>query len=138
MTSPTPPSSNNFGSGPTNSPNSTNVFAGSGSSNPPNPPLPPVSTSNSTQAIIALVLGILSMPCFCGFITGIPAIIVGHLELKAIREGRSATSNQGLAKWGFVLGIIGTVISCLVGIAYIVLIAIGVKQEGGLSGPSTF
>lgn len=124
MTPPTPPSPNVFGGGPTY--------------NPPPPPLPPVTAPNNTQAIIALVLGILSMPCFCGFLTGIPAIIIGHLELKAIREGRSAASNRGLAKAGFVTGIIGTGLSCLIAIAYVIFILVAVNQQGGLKNTGTF
>lgn len=124
MTSPTPPSPNVFGGGPTN--------------NPPPPPLPPVTAPNNTQAIIALVLGILSMPCFCGFLTGVPAIIIGHMELKAIREGRSAPSNQGLAKAGFITGIIGTALTCLIAIGYLIFIMVAVNQQGGFKSPSTF
>ena len=73
----------------------------------PNPqPVPPPSASNS-KAVIALVLGIASVFC-CGPFTGIPAAIVGKMEMDAIKQGRSPQSNMGMAKAGFWIGIVGT------------------------------
>lgn len=94
---------------------------------PVSPPPPPPSSSVSTNAIIALILGILSLTCGCGFVTGIPAFFVGRAELKAVRENRSPYSNKALAKIGMILGAIGAVISFLVIIGYLLLIALGVS-----------
>ncbi len=113
--------------------------------NPPIPPSPttsgpagtPAAAPSNTRAIVALILGILSMPCFCGFLTGIPAIILGHLEMKAINEGKSPESNRNLAKIGYILGIVGTALTCLGAIAYVALIALGI-WSGEFKGPSTF
>lgn len=93
----------------------------------------PVKPGPSGMAITALVLGILSLIC-CGFFAGIPAIIVGKQELKAIKEGRSNIEGQTIAQVGFILGIVGTVLTCLVTLIYIGLmvfgISMGIMQEG--------
>ncbi|MBI2338845.1 MAG: DUF4190 domain-containing protein [Deltaproteobacteria bacterium] len=80
----------------------------------------------STKSIIALVCGILSLTC-CGFISGIPAIFIGRAELQGIDAGQIPASNRTLAKVGLVLGIIGTILSCLGTLAYVILIALGIS-----------
>ena len=72
---------------------------------------PGQSQSSSTQAIVALVLGILGIIC-CGLLAPI-AWYLGSQEVKAIREGRSPVAGEGLAKAAMILGIIGTVIFVL-------------------------
>lgn len=67
--------------------------------------------SASTQAITALVLGILGVIC-CGLLAPV-AWYLGNQELKAIREGRSPMAGEALAKIGMILGIIGTVLLVL-------------------------
>jgi len=67
--------------------------------------------SASTQAVIALVLGIVGVVC-CN-ILGPVAWFMGNQELKAIREGRSPAAGEGLAKAGMILGIVGTVLLVL-------------------------
>jgi hypothetical protein len=84
---------------------------------------------------LALILGILSLLC-CGFFSGIPAIFVGHSAIKDIDKGRSAESNRTLAKLGFILGIVGTVLSILGLLAYAAIILFAVMS--GKSTPSTF
>lgn len=119
MTSPTPPTTES-------SPTPTQAPAGGGRAG---------SSSDNTKAIVTLVLGILSLIC-CGFFTGIPAIFVGKSELKAIDEGRSPETNRSLAKVGFILGIIGTILSCLGALAYGAIIAIAIIT--GTPSPSSF
>ncbi|MBI2346252.1 MAG: DUF4190 domain-containing protein [Deltaproteobacteria bacterium] len=84
-----------------------------------------VTPGASVKAIAALVLGILSLIC-CGFIAGIPAIILGRSEMTAIREGRSPIAGEAVAKIGYVLGIIGTVLTCLALMAYAILFVLGI------------
>lgn len=67
--------------------------------------------SASTQAITSLVLGILGVVCCQLF--GPVAWFVGSQELKAIREGRSPAAGEGLAKAGWILGIIGSILLIL-------------------------
>jgi small-conductance mechanosensitive channel len=104
----------------------------------PTPAAPPGTKSENTKAIVTLVLGILSIVC-CGFFAGIPAIFLGRSELKAIDEGRSSEQNRNLAKIGFILGIVGTILSILATLAYIgiIVLAIITGQSTG-SGPETF
>lgn len=75
----------------------------------------PTAPAASARATTALVLGILSIVC-AGFLAGIPAIIIGRMELRDIKSGSAPKSGEGIAKVGFILGIIGTAISCLAGI----------------------
>lgn len=63
--------------------------------------------SASTQAIAALVLGLLSLIC-CGLL-GPVAWYLGSQEGKAIAAGSSPAAGEGLAKVGMILGILGTV-----------------------------
>jgi hypothetical protein len=84
--------------------------------------------TSSTQAIAALVLGLLSLIC-CG-ILGPIAWFLGSQELKAIAAGRSPAAGEGLAKVGMILGILGTV--------YLVLVTLWIFFMGGMAILSTF
>lgn len=71
-------------------------------------PVPPVPTPpTSGKATTSLILGIVSL-FFCGFFTGIPAIITGFSARKEIRRSNGAVSGDGLALGGIVTGILGT------------------------------
>lgn len=83
-------------------------------------------SSNSTKSVVALILGILSLTC-CGFLSGIPAIIIGRSELKQIEEKKIPESNRTMAKVGMILGIVGSVLSCLGTLVYVALIALGIS-----------
>ncbi|KAB2842341.1 DUF4190 domain-containing protein, partial [bacterium] len=91
---------------------------------------------NNTKAIMALVLGILSLLC-CGFFAGIPAIIVGRSEVKAIDEGRGDPANRNLAQIGWILGLVGTILSAIGALVYIAIFAFAIMQ-GKAMNPSTF
>lgn len=64
---------------------------------------------NTQKATWALVLGILSLVC-CGFVAGIPAIILGK---NAKAELEAAGQSGSTANIGMILGIIGTALSVL-------------------------
>lgn len=83
----------------------------------------------SSRAITALVLGILSIVC-TGFLTGIPAIIIGNMELKAIKSGHSTKSSEGLARVGFILGIVGTAITCIITLVSAVIMLLAFTLGG--------
>lgn len=89
------------------------------------PPTGPTVPGASGKAIAALILGILSLIC-CGFCTGIPAIVIARGEMRAIQEGRSSIAGESVAKIGYILGIIGTVLTCLAMVAYGLLFALGI------------
>jgi hypothetical protein len=61
----------------------------------------------SSQAVTALVLGLLGFVC-CQ-ILGPVAWYLGVQEQRSIREGRSPVAGQGFATAGVILGIISTV-----------------------------
>ena len=67
--------------------------------------------SASTQAITALILGILGVIC-CGLMAPI-AWYIGNQELRAIQAGTSPAAGQGLATAGKILGMIGSIILAL-------------------------
>lgn len=84
---------------------------------------PQPTQSTSTQAVTSLVLGILSLFC-CPLLAPV-AWYLGNQEIKAVQEGRSAPSSEGIAKAGMILGIIGTI--------WMVLVAIWVFFMGGMA-----
>jgi hypothetical protein len=73
---------------------------------------PVVQEKASGMAIAALVLGILGF-CCCGFLAGIPAIIVGFMENGKINRGESSQKGKGFAVAGIILGIISVILSCI-------------------------
>jgi hypothetical protein len=77
--------------------------------------MPPPPAGASGRAIASLVLGILSL-VLCGFFTSVPAAILGKMELNAIGRGESPAAGRGIAMAGFWIGIVVSVLSCLVSI----------------------
>jgi hypothetical protein len=66
--------------------------------------------ATSGKAVASLVLGFLS---FCTFLlAGIPAIVLGALALRDVSRGGGRVKGQGLAIGGLVLGILGTLATC--------------------------
>jgi len=86
---------------------------------PPPPPMAMGNTSKNNLGTWALVLGILSIVC-CGFLAGIPAIILGLQSKKAQSEGLATNGNIGNV--GYILGIVG----CALWILSIILNLAGV------------
>lgn len=84
----------------------------------------PPSQSASSKSIISLILGILSI-FLLGFLSGIPAMILAKHEEDEIRQGRSPVAGEMLAKLGFWLGLIGTILSGLTVLIIIFLIFFG-------------
>lgn len=78
-------------------------------------------------AVTSLVLGILSLLCTL-LLTGIPAIIFGHLARKQFRTNPGKYSGQGMATAGLILGYIGSVIGLVVAIFYVVAIMAGIAE----------
>ncbi|MEV7076059.1 DUF4190 domain-containing protein [Streptomyces sp. NPDC093990] len=85
------------------------------------PPMPP----QNGMGVAAMVLGILSCALFCMYgvlslVLGVLAIVFGIKGRK--RAERGEATNHGQAQAGFIMGIIGTIL----GVAVIVLLAIGI------------
>ncbi|MFX3631942.1 MAG: DUF4190 domain-containing protein [Candidatus Pristimantibacillus sp.] len=89
-------------------------------------PQPPYPQKSNGKAVVALVLGILSIVLsiiffvfpFIGLFLGIPAIILGAIALK--ETTRSGEQGRGYAIAGLVCGIIGTLL-CIIVILFIVI-----------------
>lgn len=77
----------------------------------------------SNRSIIAMVLSILGF-VGCGPVTAVPGLILGWLELRAIREGRAPLAGQGFAKVGFYLGAILTALMVLFLLGWIFLVGL--------------
>jgi Domain of unknown function (DUF4190) len=128
MTSPTPPPPGQPGGFPPPPQGQPGGFppspmppAGPPPAGPP-PYGPPAGTGQSTngKAIAALILGIVSIVLCLGYLAGVPAIILGRMAKKEIDQGNG--TGEGLAQAGFITGLIGTVISALLTILWIILI----------------
>jgi hypothetical protein len=87
----------------------------------------PAGQGASGRAVAALILGILSIICM-GFLAGIPAIILGSMELKTIKAGAAPAAGESAAKVGYILGIIGTVLSCITMLIFFIMVALGVSM----------
>jgi hypothetical protein len=68
-----------------------------------------------------LTLGILAIVCNFCFIPGICAWTMGNSDLNAMRAGQMDPSGRGLTQAGQIMGIIGTILSVLLGVANVAL-----------------
>jgi hypothetical protein len=75
------------------------------------------STKTSAAAIASLVLGILSLLCL-GILTGLPAIICGHISLSKQKKDAFLTG-KGMAIAGLVTGYLG--IAWSIGVTFLAL-----------------
>jgi hypothetical protein len=95
---------------------------------PPTTPGPygysPAPRQNSSDAVTALVLGILGL-VMCGPFTAIPAIIVGRKATREIDASGGRLEGRGMAQAGYVLGIVGTVLGGLALLLILFLFALG-------------
>jgi hypothetical protein len=69
-----------------------------------------------SRAVLALVLGLLSMSCM-GLFAGIPAIVLGAMSRKEIDRSQGALTGGGMAAGGIVTGLFGTGLSLVVLVA---------------------
>src|SRR5205814_9287019 len=70
-------------------------------------------THSDRKATASLVLGILSILCF-GLLTGLPAIILGHIPRGNIEQSRGRLTGAGMALTGLILGYVSIVSSILI------------------------
>ena len=102
---------------------------------PPAPPPPPYGQAYSQPGYVApaptpssannaLILGILGVATCMPFLS-IPALFIGRKALREIDESQGQLGGRGNAQAGFVLGIVGTVISVLAVLALVVAFAVG-------------
>ncbi len=94
------------------------------------PPPVPAAAKTSVLAIASLVLGILSVFCF-GFLTAIPAIILGIVALVKINRAAGAKTGQGLAIAGLATGGVGLIFGTAI-LAALLLPAVANARERAL------
>jgi hypothetical protein len=75
-----------------------------------------------------MVLSIVSI-FTCGFLLSIPGMILGKMEMNAISQGQSPQAGENFAKAGFYVGLVVTILTCLLGVGYIFLIFLGVLSS---------
>lgn len=101
---------------------------------PPAYPYPPPPRTND-KAILALVLGIVSLVFSCGLITGIPAMILAQRAKQEIAAAHGAETGEGLASAGFWTGLVGTVLTGLALVAVVALFTLGTLVDFSSSAP---
>ena len=89
--------------------------------NTPFQPPPAGVTEDKTMGIVSLALGILSIVLCCGFLTGVPAVIVGFMHKNKVDANPNQYGGRGLALGGIISGIIGTVLGIILTIVYLVI-----------------
>ena len=79
----------------------------------------------SGRAITSLILSIISI-FMCALLTSVPGMILGKMEMNAIRQGQAPLAGDGIAKAGFYIGLVMTILWGLVVLGYIFLFIIGI------------
>ena len=94
----------------------------------PHPYVPaPRVKRNEGKAVASLVLGLASITCL-GFVTGLPAIVLGAMARRDIDRSQGALSGSGLVAGGIVSGLFGTGIG-LVALLFVLGGAIELAQR---------
>ena len=78
---------------------------------------------------VILTLGILAI-VLLGPITGIPAWVMGHHDLKEINAGLIPQTERGMTSTGMILGIIGTCLGVIILLGIFISILIAVLSFG--------
>jgi hypothetical protein len=68
-----------------------------------------------------MILSIVSI-FTCGPFLSIPGMILGKMEMSAIRQGQAAQAGENFAKAGFYVGLVVTILGCLGALAYFMFI----------------
>lgn len=84
--------------------------------------------AKNNLGVWALVLGIVSLVC-CGLLAGIPAIILGKKSKEAQAQG--VATNGNLGNVGYILGIIGTVLTTIGILLYVFLVVLATASNTG-------
>src|SRR4051812_43510939 len=84
---------------------------------PPPPPVPgvpaPAQPRTESLAITSLILGILSLTCML-CLTGVPAIICGHIARGRIEKSSGTLGGAGMALAGLIMGYLSLLLSLLI------------------------
>lgn len=94
------------------------------------PPYGGQSAPTHGPATTALVLGILSL-VVCGLL-GIPAYVIGRRAEREVLASRGALSGEGLAKAGWIMGLIGMILTALGVLFFLLFVVVGVSTSSNL------
>ncbi|HWF79373.1 MAG TPA: DUF1707 and DUF4190 domain-containing protein [Streptosporangiaceae bacterium] len=89
-----------------------------------------VQRSTNGMAIAALICGVCQI--FFWFLTGIPAIVFGHLARRQIRQ--TGEAGDGMALTGMILGYVGVALSVLTVVIFVIL-AVAISHRVGNPQP---
>jgi hypothetical protein len=95
------------------------------------PAVPP----NVDGAVTSLVLGIISIVA-CGFLTGIPAMVIGRRAMRQVELSQGTYGGKGLAQAGFWTGLVGTVYTALILVVVLAAVAVGGFAASELDEPA--
>ena len=95
----------------------------------PPPVIQPPTAAPSAASIIAFVLGILAF-ITCGPCTGVPALIIGLIELRNIKNRTSAAEGKPFALVGAILGGINTALIIFAILIYVSIIGLAIFGAG--------
>jgi hypothetical protein len=84
--------------------------------------------SASGRSIASMILSIISI-FTCGPLLSIPGMILGKVEMNAIRQGQAPQAGENFAKAGFYVGLSVTILSCLVGLFYVFIVILGTASN---------
>ncbi len=85
-------------------------------------------SGTSQKGVAALVLAIIALLC-CGPITGVPAAILGWMELDAIKNGRSPQDGKWMGMAGLWGGIAASVLHVIFYILWVLLTAMSATSN---------
>jgi hypothetical protein len=111
---------------------------------PPQQAYPPQAQQYSGQyqpqtdgkATASLILGILSILCF-GLLTGLPAIILGHISRGNIEQSRGRLTGAGMALAGLILGYVSIVSTILIIAALVIPNLMQARKSANESGAAS-
>jgi hypothetical protein len=87
-------------------------------------PMHPNEAGASGRAVISMILSIIS-PFTCWLFLSVPGLILGKMEMNAIRDGQAPKAGETFAKIGFYVGLVVTVLSLIIPVIWLILVAVG-------------
>lgn len=84
----------------------------------------------NTMALTSMILGICSIVMGTMILTGLPAVICGHIARRQIRESPHTTGGDGMALAGLILGYLSILMTLAV-VGILVFLFLGVAAAAG-------
>lgn len=90
---------------------------------------PAAQQSASGRAIASMIMSLVSIAT-CGPLLSVPGMILGKMEMNAIRDGQAPRAGETFAKIGFYVGIAVTALSALLIVIYVLIIIAAIAGGG--------